>query len=156
MDAVPCVTSVECYSVSYSLKLLANGYLVTKLSDGYIKRDSDNKYLIKKYSTVDEYAFHTDVVIVNNAIARAGNGIYYDAGASRRTYSSANSYCTSKGMRIPRYSETSRSNSTYVPNYTGETWYDTSSSTCKQYGWWSSGTDVNNDCSTTNYVRCVK
>ncbi|WP_152633393.1 hypothetical protein [Aliarcobacter butzleri] len=99
---------------------------------------------------------------LSNSCAVAGNGLMYDnCEGGQRNWSSASSYCSSKGMRLPSLAETRYSSGNGVPSCSSWTWTSTYGSGAESgYNWgvWS-GTSYYNygdGSSNSQYVRCVK
>ncbi|WP_193220979.1 hypothetical protein, partial [Aliarcobacter butzleri] len=94
---------------------------------------------------------------IANSCAVAGNGLAYDnCQGGTRNWSSASSYCSGKGMRLPALNETSYASGSGVPSCGSWTW--TSPNGGNHYVW--NGTSYsgygNGDDSYSGYVRCVK
>jgi hypothetical protein len=89
-----------------------------------------------------------------NCNYNAATGLYFDNGSSARAWSSANSLCLSKGMRLPSLSETTAQRSGGIPLFTGDTWTSTVNGSGYHYFW--SGTYINGYGDYYDfYVRCV-
>ena len=84
-------------------------------------------------------------------------GLYYDSGSSGSGlgWSSANSLCSDKGMRLPTLNETSAKTNGGIPHFTWHTWTSTAYDGFNHYYWESTLYDYDGDGGTNNYVRCV-
>jgi len=126
---------------------------------GYWKQQSNSANILAKKMAI----YHTNTAIVNHAIGQAGNGLFYDGceGGSIQ-WAATNSYCSSKGMRLPSTGEASGWSSVGVPSCGAWTWTSTVGDDNDGYGdvryVWSgssvSGNGIYNGV--TCYVRCVK
>ncbi len=84
------------------------------------------------------------------------NNLYYDGGNSRRSWSSANSLCQSKGMRLPYFNETNNQISGGVSSYLDGTITGTLSGGNYKNWFNTNYSDWQPLTFTGDYVRCVK
>ena len=83
--------------------------------------------------------------------------MYDNCQGGQRNWSSANSYCSSKGMRLPAYNETSAKDSNGVSSCGVKwTWTSTYYNGGSNHSIWNGTIGNNDDSSSSNYVRCVK
>ena len=90
-----------------------------------------------------------------NSCAVAGNGLMYDnCERGTTSISSGSSYCISKGMRLPRASDTRAWNANGVPSCASFTW-NTKDADIDGIVW--NGTSFgHSSVMGSNYVRCVR
>jgi len=157
LDLVPCTWS-NCYSNTIATNakfgLNIDGKILTYDGTYWYIKNSTNKILKK----LDGY-YHIDNGIINYAIGRANNGLFFDncdKGLSV-THSVAASYCSSIGMKLPSPSEARAWNINGVPSCNNYTW--TSARDPYDGDNWQiwSGTSKNLDPGSDYFaVRCVK
>ena len=63
--------------------------------------------------------YHTDNGIVNYAIGRANNGLFYDEGGNSTSYYNAKNTCVSRNLRLPLINEVGIDK---IPSMLGWTW----------------------------------
>lgn len=155
VDAVACSWS-DCYS-----NTTAKNVGIAINSDGNILSWNGNHwkyssyYVFKKY-TAAKYASNT--TIADHAIGYSSYAnVYYDNNGRYSVYSSASSYCSSIGMRLPTSNETTAKNTNGVPSLSGATWTSTSCGynwRCQWKGTQGGGFDAY--IGYPHYYRCVK
>ncbi len=151
VDAKLCTSSLMCYAITDVPKIIHNDVLLSKVSN--LWQHPNGTYLLKFMDNT----YHADIVIVNNAIGKANNGLWYDSGNQATNWDAGKSLCEAKGMRLPSRTETQRYNG--VPSYNGMTWTSTYHSTQSDipiYYWWNGSSENINFRFYARNIRCVK
>ena len=150
LDAVPCIWG-DCYSnvgaINVKIAINTADWKLLSYSGGYWQqKDNPTQLLAKKMN-----GYHNSTIVIENAVGVANNNVYYDGcEGGVLNFDAANNYCTSKGMRWAKISETTVSSTTYVPSCGGSyTWAQWTYSAGYYYWIWSGGT------SSYNYEEAV-
>jgi hypothetical protein len=160
-------------SVGYAIQ---SGVILQKCFDYWCKLGTSqvvNSSLINSISSnvvslIENYQYNNCSSWINqakgeskgiNACSVSGNGLMYDncEGTKQRS-TSADSYCSSKGMRLPDITETRAWSSSGVPSCSSWTWTSSYESP-GMYGYflrWEGSSTYKQYQDQFGYVRCVK
>ncbi len=118
-------------------------------------------------SLIETYQYHNcsswitqekGLTKLSGSCSVADNGLMYDnCEGGTGNWSSANSYCSSKGMRLPKLNETSSKSGNGVPSCSSWTWTSTNSGqTYDHLDVWNGTSQNYYDDDNSHSVRCVR